>query len=423
MSAGGGRWFIDVSYTRTQHGNVGITRAVRRLQDELAVAVGCVPVVFHRSGFRRLVSQQGAPAQRTADDSAAARLFRWLNTDIVRRLVSRLPLALLHRAWAWVSGATFNTLGAREEPMVFRAGDRLVLADQSWNYPAWRAALAARTQGASVVLVVYDLIPLRRPEFCPPLFTRAFRHWLLHMLACSDAVVCISAATRDDLAGWCAQEKIALPPATHFRLGSDLPVAAAGAVRAGLAGFTAATAPFFAIVGTIEPRKNHVLLLAAFEQIWREGSPARLLVAGRPHAECSALVERLKGHPEQGRRLLTLFDASDAELARAYEACRALVFPSLAEGFGLPLVEARTRGCPVIASDLPALRELADQGVYLFRANDEGGLAALLRAHTATDHRPDAGTMPDFTWRQSADALRRVVDGMLPPSPAQPSGH
>jgi glycosyltransferase involved in cell wall biosynthesis len=410
-----GRLFMDVSYTHTQHGNVGITRTVRRLLEELQAVAGCTPVVFHRSGYRQLAAGPGRPANAPADAdrSAAARLFRWLHAGVIRRVASVLPLAVLRTAWTVTGELTFNALGAREEPTVFRPGDCLVLADESWNYPAWTAAQIARRQGATVALVLYDLIPLRHPDFCAPLFTDVFHRWLLRMLACSDVVACISAATEADLERWCAEQGLPLPRTAHFRLGSDLPRGGAGAVRADVAGFMERASPFFAAVGTVEPRKNHELLLAAFEQLWREGSAARLVIAGRPHPQCHELVGRLKRHPQQGRLLLTVFDASDAEVALAYAHCRALILPSLAEGFGLPLVEARTRGCPVIASDLPALEELADQGVFLFRRTEVQGLVALLRDHLANDKRAEAGQMPNFTWKDSANDFLDVIGRLL----------
>lgn len=410
-----GRLFMDVSYTRTQHGYVGITRTVRRMLEELEIATGCLPVVFHRTGYRQLAAERSRPGKMPApaDRSAAARLFRSLQAGVIRRMASMLPLAMLRTAWALTSRLTFNALSARESATAFRPGDCLVLADESWNYPAWTAAEIARSQGACVVLVLYDLIPLRHPEFCASLFTDVFRRWLVRMLACSDAVVCISAATEADLVRWCAEQGLPLPRIAHFRLGSDLPGGRAGAVRTDVAGFMERAPPFFAAVGTVEPRKNHELLLAAFEQLWREGSAARLVIAGRPHPQCHELIGRLKRHPQQGRLLLTVFDASDAEVALAYARCRALILPSLAEGFGLPLVEARTRGCPVIASDLPALEELADEGVFLFRRTEVHGLVALLRDHLANDKRAEAGQMPNFTWKDSANDFLGVVGRLL----------
>lgn len=409
-----GRLFMDVSYTRTQHGNVGITRTVRRLLDELETIAGCKPVVFHRTGFRLLRPAHRSPTASgvTAVDKAAGRMFRWLNSASVRKLVSLIPKAVLHRAWRLNNDLTFDSLSKDETPLVFQGGDILLLLDQSWNYRVWLAAAQARRQGARVVLMIHDLIPIRHPEFCPPLFTKVFRQWLVRMLGCCDMVICNSSATEADLLAWCAEERLAPPRTGHFRLGCDLPNVSGGEVRQSLATFMQSPIPIFAAVGTIEPRKNYPMLLNALEKLWRAGVAAHLVIAGRATAEEREFVEKLRRHPEQGRRLLTLFDASDQELTHLYTYAQALVLPSLAEGFGLPLVEARTRGCRVIASSLPAFKEMADEGVYLFHQNSVEQLVALLAAHASFEKQSCPTPMPMFTWKDSAAQVIQLLRGI-----------
>ena len=121
----------------------------------------------------------------------------------------------------------------------------------------------------------------------------------------------------------------------------------------------------------------------------------------------------MRQHPQQGRLLLTLLDASDAEVAHAYAKCRALILPSLAEGFGLPLVEARTRGCLVIASDLPAFEELADEGVSLYARDSGAQLEALVAAHASVDRRASVAPMAAFTWKDSAQQFLHGMTGLL----------
>ncbi len=132
-------------------------------------------------------------------------------------------------------------------------------------------------------------------------------------------------------------------------------------------------------------------------------------------------MERLRQHPEQGKRLLTLFDAGDSELAHVYAHARALVLPSLAEGFGLPLVEARTRDCLVIASDLPSFKELADEGVSLYARASSAQLGALIAAHAKPNRRSRAAPMPLFTWKESAAQLLQRTIALAGNSP--PSAH
>jgi glycosyltransferase involved in cell wall biosynthesis len=426
------RVFIDVSYTRTQTGNVGITRTVRRLLEELQPLArdknwAAVPVAYHSTGFRVAVNGRAESAvqgQRGLHGGWTSAFWRGLHGGTVRRLATAcVPAGLLRWIWRAHGAWTFDRLSAGELPVAFAPGDVLLLCDESWNYRVWAATAKAASAGAAVVLVCYDLIPVRQPQFCAALFTTVFRQWLMRTLPECDAVICISKATQDDLLKFCVEEGIPTPPTSHFRLGCDLPAPAGPRpVRGEIRDFLKGDGPTFVSVGSIERRKNHALLLTAFEHLWAGGLDARLLVMGRPHPDCHALVRRLKNHAEHGRRLLTVFNATDEEVSLAYAKCRALVFPSLAEGFGLPLVEARTRGCPVIASDLPSLSELADAGVQLFQSGNAQALEKLLAQHAAQDMRDRIAPMPPFTWRASATQCfaalarveRRAAAGRIP---------
>jgi glycosyltransferase involved in cell wall biosynthesis len=423
--SGFGRVLVDVSYTRTQTANVGITRTVRRLLAELQPllherSIDVTPVAYHSLGFREAAAV--TPSAPTGGGGGlVAALWRLLHAGAFRRFaVACIPARVLGWIWRAHGAWTFDHLSAGESPVVFTAGDLLLLCDESWNYQAWTAAQRAAAQGATIVMVCYDLIPIRHPEFCAALFTTAFRHWLVSMLPCCHAVLCISRATQHDLLRFCAEEGLATPVATHFRLGCDIRAGRAERKpRAALHEFLTGEAPCFLAVGTIEPRKNHRFLLKTFEHLWARGVNVRLLVIGRPHPDCHDLVSKMRNHAEQGRLLLNVFDAADVEIDLAYSACRALVLPSLAEGFGLPLVEARTRGCPVIASRLPALAELADAGVFLFDPDRIEALEALLLEHARQDLRHQLQPMPAFTWRDSAaeclEGVTRLIEGREAP--------
>lgn len=423
FAPGAGRLFFDVTYTRTQTGNVGITRTVRRLRQELdallPAGAGCIPVAFHTKGFREaadLPVHVAAPPPRAGGRGRiAAGLLGSTQRNVLRTFAFAIvPLPVLYGVWAGYSTWTFDALSAALPPLRFRPGDCVLMCDGAWSYRAWLAAAAARREGASVVLMVHDLIPLRHPAFCVPVFTLVFRKWLHAMIAAADAIICNSLSTEDDLRLYAAEQGLRLPPTGHFRLGSDLPVAATGGVvRPALARVLDGAPPCFAAIGTIEIRKNHAWLLDVFEDLWAAGHDLCLLVVGRPNPDARAVLERMQAHPEQGRRLLTLVDASDEEVAQAYARCRALVSASLAEGFGLPVVEARVRGCPVIASELPAHAEMADGGVELYPLGDREALARRLLDHAATDRRGRVAPMPSFTWRDSARECLRVVAQLL----------
>lgn len=414
------RFWFDVSFTRHQQGSIGITRTVRRLAGEFRARPGGT-LAFHSAGWRQVPFPEMQPRGADVPPPSSGwrrRLFNFMTASapvrwLVHGLLKCVPWRVLRPAWERMAGRMFDGLSEAAALAPLGPGDALVIADVCWQYPVWRAARQARARGSAVVLVVHDLMPLRQPQFCFPLVPRVFETCLREMVACSDAIVCNSRATEDDLRAWAREQGLTLGPTGHFRLGSDgLSHVAHEPVRPALAAFLATHTPFFVAVGTFEPKKNYPALVRAFEGLWREGVQVRLLIAGRETLECGAFTRGLRQHPEQGHRLMTMHDANDAEVAAAYAGGRALVFPSLFEGFGLPLVEARARGSRVLASRIPPFEELADAGVTLFDPHDEAALAQAVRTLVEAPGAPP-GAMPVTTWADSARQLEAVVDGLL----------
>lgn len=423
LSAPFGRLFVDVSYTRTQTGSIGVTRTVRSLlkefqQIEPLTGLPCRAVAIHSNGFREVKLPSTVLRATAVVDPArgmVASMLRWTTSGLLRRLMlASLPSSLLRGAWRLYSRWTFDALSRQAPRIAFRPGDIVFMGDASWHYEAQPAIRRARQQGARVVLMVHDLIPLRHPGYCAPLVSRVFGEWLKCMLRLTDAVVCNSQATESDLKAYAASMGWPLSSVGHFRLGCDpIPQIEVHAVRPAIAQFLGQPGPSFTAVGSFEVRKNYAWLLQVFERQWAKGHNICLLIAGRPTVDGKALIERMKHHPEQGRRLLTVFDASDEELEYMYARSGALLFPSLAEGFGLPLVEARTRGCPVIASDLPVFLELADEGVSLYRHNSCAEIEALIVRHAEVDHRSLNPPMMAFTWNDAALECLNVMGRLL----------
>lgn len=398
------RIVFDVTYTRMQHGSVGITRTVRRLGAALsnaapALGFDFVHAAFHPSGFRSVsaLSQSlpcGTPPgllMKTAKGSAKPFIEAVLD----------LPWSRIGWLWAYASSLTFGRPVADAPHVEFRPGDILLLFDASWNYPVWQLAQQARAQGAQVVPLIHDLMPINAPHFCVPWVRNAFAYWLRQSITGSDFILCNSASTESELRSHAKSQGLALPPASHIRLGMDFGAVASGPIRSDLHRFID-VGPFYSTVGTLEPKKNHQLLLDAFERLWDADLPHRLLVLGRETSECAALARRLERLARAHGKVCWISDATDAELAAALSASQAVVLTSLFEGFGLPLVEARSLGRPVIATDLPAFRELADDGVCLFPASSSEQLAALIQAHAAGDLRLSCEPMRPFTWEDTA---------------------
>jgi len=203
------------------------------------------------------------------------------------------------------------------------------------------------------VFMVHDLIPITHPEYCRPGEARRHIARIENILAVGNGVLTNSEDTANALRHYANLRGLPLPPIQAALL-APAPLPVAREVQP-------LSQPYFVVVGTIEPRKNHWLLLHVWRQLVQElGSSApHLVVIGQRGWECESvadLLERcdaLRGHVHE------LDSCTDAELARYLVHARALLFPSFAEGYGMPLVEALMLGTPVIASRLAVFREIS----------------------------------------------------------------
>jgi alpha-1,2-rhamnosyltransferase len=249
----------------------------------------------------------------------------------------------------------------------FKPRDVLFLPDISWGVGVETSVADARATGVFVAFYIHDLIPILYPQYCDAVKTREFDFFLRQLPNLADGVLTNSQATLDDLTHWCT---LNVKHATNWRtkvayLGVDKKTSHSSA-RQDLIDFVSSGAPVFMIVNTIEPRKNHTYLLDVFEQLWRDGVQCKLLVIGRIGGDVAELMTRFKGLLIVEPQFMMLNDTDDAELNYAYQHATALVFPSFAEGFGLPIIEALSNGLPVIVSDIPAHGEIAGAlGMYV----------------------------------------------------------
>jgi len=307
---------------------------------------------------------------------------------------------------------------AAAEPVLFQSGDVLLLADATWMIPRWKRAVeSAKAEGARIVPLIHDLLPWSHPQFFAPLFCAQFTRWLHDMIPLADALICISAATADALRQFAAANGLAdgLPPVGVVPLGTTLTPMASEPRTEVAAIFATGDRPFL-MVGTIEPRKNHALVLDAFERLWATGGTAPLVVIGRRGWQCEATLRRFTAFAAAGRPFTHIVDATDADLHYAYRNARCLIFSSFAEGFGLPIVEALAQGLPAIASDIPVHREVGGDLATYIPLGDPGHLAELLRSienGSTVLTAPGSGTVHLPTWAESAAAVQSEIDRLL----------
>jgi len=228
-------------------------------------------------------------------------------------------------------------------------------------------ALAAA--GLARLVLIHDTIPLDFPQFARRGTPAVFRE-KLQAAAMAEGILCNSEATRAVLA--------------HHMTPARVWTAPLGVATTTPAEPTASDQPYFLCLGTIEPRKNHALLLDVWTRMGAGPGAPHLRIAGRRGWENRTVFRRLNTDPMIGRTVHELGTPGDAELAALIAGARALVIPSFAEGYGLPLAEALAAGVPVIASDLAALREVGgDVPEWLPPDAPEAWLASI-RAYSGT---------------------------------------
>jgi glycosyltransferase involved in cell wall biosynthesis len=158
---------------------------------------------------------------------------------------------------------------------------------------------------------------------------------------------------------------------------------------------------YFLLCGAVEPRKNHLLLLQVWEELVRrlgEGAP-RLVVAGSPARGGKSILQQLERCGTLRRHLIVATGLSSPALRRLMAGARALLMPSLAEGFGLPIIEALTLGTPVLASDLPAHREVGGDLACYLNPRDVMGWVREINRLTADEAHAEALRRHVATYR------------------------
>ena len=203
------------------------------------------------------------------------------------------------------------------------------------------------------IFMVHDLIPVTHPEYCRPAEQARHAQRVDTVLRTAAGVVTNSRATLEALSTYAAERGLTMPPALAAHL-APMAFSHESSGRPVLE-------PYFVMLSTIEPRKNHWMILHVWRRlVERLGSNApRLVVIGQRGWECENVFDLLERCDVLRGFVLEKNGCSDADLVTYLRHAQALLFPSFVEGYGLPLVEALSLGVPAIASDLPVFREIA----------------------------------------------------------------
>jgi len=307
--------------------------------------------------------------------------------------------------------------------------ERIALADPLWHLAAARRAtracdvfwstnsyLTAWFTSIPTAVVVYDLVPFIADAPAQRRAHQIERATIGIGVRRARCLVCISRATRADLVARypsTAGRSVVVHLGADARFGASVTAGTIAAVRArhGL------ERPFVLSAGTLEPRKNLVRLIEAFTGLSDEARAGHeLAIVGPEGWEVDELLQRVAGAAHVVRRLGYV---SDDDLAALYRACTAFAFPSLYEGFGLPVLEAMQSGAPVIASRMSSLPEVAgDAAEYIEDPRDVPAIARALTTVIGSEPRRDAMRAAGlrqaaaFSWEHAAQQMREIFAAM-----------
>ncbi len=246
-----------------------------------------------------------------------------------------------------------------------------------------------RSRNIERVVFLHDLIPITHPEFCRPGDGDKHRTRVMTTLRHASRIIVNSNYTASELGAFASQEGLTAPPIDAVHLGLESSFCRRP--------WTAPKRPYFVHVGTIEARKNLAFLLTVWRRLHeRMGDQApRLVLIGRYGWENEAVLDHLERSPNLRGLVHQASNLPDAALAELMANAQAVLAPSSVEGFDLPAVEACALGVPLIASDIPAHRELVPGAELIDPLDGLGWLAALERA---TLERPPCPPYDPPTW-------------------------
>lgn len=367
---------VDVDFSAKSAHNTGIQRVVRNVAPILATTHGVTLAAWidDNSGLRRL------------RDVESARFG--------------LP----------IDGDHDDVGGPDSDVLLVPWSGRLLLSEVTAFERSPLVASLARFSGTAVSAIGYDAIPIVSRENVNRREAVKFSAYLAAVKWMSN-VIAISAAAAEEFQGFA--DMLSSQGLTGPRVVENL--LPADAVRA-IGAREPRSRPLVAVVGSKEPRKNHVAVLVAAEQLWREGLDFELLFIGSYGWDTRLFRSWLRRAITTGRPVSAPKFVDDDALWTAYSQARFTVFPSLHEGYGLPVAESLAYGTPVITSDYGSTAEIAlGGGCLTVDPRDDDQLVSAMRTLLTDDGvldglRTEAAARPTVTWTEWSLGAWRIME-------------
>lgn len=314
-----------------------------------------------------------------------------------------------------------SELSSEDQEVTFNKNDILIFLDL---YPSavishQKLLRHLRNKGVSVYHVVYDILPILKPETFWPELCKEFNLWA-QSVSSSDGALCISRSVANEFKAYI--EEYGNKRSTQFNigwfhLGADIKnsIPSVGGLDSNALSILRKLKDkkTFLMVGTVEPRKGHRQTLKAFEMLWEEKLAINLVIVGRLGWGMGDFEKYLVNHPQLENQLYWLKGISDEYLEKVYEVSSCLIAASEGEGYGLPLIEAAQYKVPLILRDIPVFREVVGLNGYYFKNNTlpetiSHSIKNWIDLYSKRKH-PLSENICYLTWKESAQRLLNVI--------------
>ncbi len=367
--------------------NTGIQRVVRNILRQAELAGGKLdykiqPIIFKNNRFEPVLMKE---------------IFQPKNKRVAQNGVIKFIRAIfwnqrLDRYWS-------------HQGNILLIPDACHLIDKNF----WSAIIDFKLKLGSVQSIIYDLIPITHPQVVA-FSVGFFKKWVDDVLKYSTQIITVSKFTADEVKKYGEKNNLkSLPPISHFYLSSNLDLMTSSHQLPPMVRLFKKNYPIFIVVGSIEPRKNFHFILDALDLFWQKGGSAGLIIIGKEGWMNEDIIDRIKNHREYERRLFLVRDASDDDLKFAYKNAAGLIFASIVEGFGLPIIEAQQYGLPVFCSNIPVFREIATGRATFFDLNSPANLSNCLVDY-CRNYPDNLRSKFDWpTWQESTERLFAIM--------------
>lgn len=273
------------------------------------------------------------------------------------------------------------------------------------------------------IYFLHDLIPIDYPEYCRE--GEKQKHQIrLQTMSQGQLIICNSQYTLSRWQVYCEDNGLRFPRSIYAHLAPDKVWQDKTARLSELFQLIVPNRPYFVVLGTIEARKNHLLLLNVWRELYRELGKAcpKLVIVGKRGWECEQVFDILDRSDELKKVVIEINNCPDEDLNYFMHHCQALLFPSFEEGFGLPILEALSKKIPIIASDIAAFKELNLCNTFpLLSPIDAAAwkqkiIAYCDASNTERQAQIDAMATPDTplpTWQTHFDTVLPTINSII----------